>query len=145
MLNNLTDSEVIEHFMTELRHPGVQGRIAECIIEYADTHSYEGLSPEKIAWRERMKRIRDANIEDPNVDRLVEELGKEVIESGSDDVISLIEGALISTKNRSKDLVQERRALRVLLDIREAAVRRGMDDAERWENIIDKIVPPSDR
>jgi hypothetical protein len=141
MLDGLTDSEVIEHFLAELRHPGVRARTAEYILEYTGNASYEGLPPERIAWRERMRQICNVNREDPNVDVLTQEFGKEIIKSDSDEVIGLIEGALISTKNRSQDLVQERRALRALLDVREAAIRRGIHDTEEWENIVDRLIP----
>lgn len=133
-LAEMPDEEVLDHFLSELRHPGVRNRLAQYILEYAGSRPRDGLNAERIAWRERMGQIRfSVGVSNNDWDKLVDESNEEY-----DAGFAAIVQALQTTRD-NKDLAEERQALLVLLDLRVAAINRGLFESEEWEALVDNL------
>jgi len=134
-LDDLGDDEVLSHFLSELRHPGVRGRLPQYILEYAGTKRRDNLTPERIAWRERMERIRfSVGVSNHDWDRLIDETDEEY-----DAGFAAIVHALQDTRE-NKELAEERQALLVLLDLRVAAINRGLVDTDEWQELVNRLI-----
>ena len=130
----MEDSEVLNHFLAELRHPSGAGHLAEKILVYAGTKSSENLSDERRAWRDRMVTIRfSIGYSDNDWDKLIDQHDEEY-----DAGFAAIVSALQDTRD-SKDLSDERKALQVLLDLRVAAINRGLQDTKDWQLLAKKL------
>lgn len=133
-LDTMDDREVLEHFLAQLRHPGAAGDEAGRVLEYAGARSYDGLTEDRVAWRERMLEIRSfIAYSDQDWDNLVDE-SHEDYDAG----FAAIVRALQQTRG-NESFEEQRKALQILLDVRVAAIKNGLSDTSQWEQLAETL------
>lgn len=128
---DISDQEAVQFFFSEVLHPSNQRKVGIVVQRMIGDRDSDGLTEIDQQWRKRMSEIMiDADdLDDESLD--------------ADTPLRTIDATLRSTRERARDLVDERRALRVLRDLRAGVTtREGLDrvrDDARWGELIRKL------
>lgn len=137
--NDIGDQEVVDRFLAQFYHPGALKRSSDelgvYVRELLSGEMQTPASPAQIDWRKRVVdlMVDVGGIDDSTFDHWA------VVDGPFRDIFS----ALRRTYDNSKDVVNERKALILLLNLRAGVLER--DDASRnsdeyWQNLVVRLV-----
>lgn len=140
----LDDESAFALFLSQLTHPSTRQmdshEIGGFIQDLLGAGHDEEWSSRQLAWQNRLMSLeRDS-------DDLADEEFNELIEDGDgfDEPFATIVEALSTGRTSAQSMVEERRALLLLKDLRLGAVDRGLVDEvsnHKWLEIIDRLKP----
>lgn len=139
-LEKMSDGEVIDHFLAQLRHPGAQRtrpELAAHILKLVGEGD-EAEDPSRLAWQERMQSIAlSTSVSDSQWDKLIDPTADEY-----DSGFAALATGLQDTKG-NEDLANERAAMFSLLDLRVASLRCQLYDSEQWVRLAEILSDPT--
>jgi hypothetical protein len=133
----LVDTEVVVAFLDQMSHPGAHSpsdELGEYIQRLLGDRNRTDMTPGDYAWRDRIKKIMvDIDSMDPDV--VGELLAK-------DTVLKELFDALARTRDNAEELIEQRRALLLLADLRVGVAIRKMQRPEldaKWVGIVERL------
>lgn len=137
--DELSDVEIVDQFLAQLSHPSARRQSSE-LGEYLQSvlggRNSSNMTEEDEAWRSRITGLM-IDVDELHDDELTQLLA-------TDEVLRELYDSLRATKEKAKELKEERRALLLLRELRAGITMRNIPTSEfheqRWHSLVNRLV-----
>lgn len=136
--NELSDKDIVDQFLSQFSHPSAyrqSSELGEYIQDVLGSRNASSITETDVAWRARIRGLM-INVDDLHDDELDQLLN-------IDEVLKELYDTLKSTRDRAKELREERKALLLLRELRAGVTLGNIDtseyDNQRWHSLVRRL------